>query len=88
METLEVVLMSNTLSSAIAAESVARAAYDALALQKASNLSDLASASAARTNLGLGTLATQSGTFSGESGNSVFDHGRPVGQPECRWHPG
>jgi len=34
---------------------------------KANNLSDLTSASAARTNLGLGTLATQSGTFSGTS---------------------
>ncbi len=36
-------------------------------LTSASNLSDLNSASAARTNLGLGTLATQSGTFSGTS---------------------
>lgn len=36
-------------------------------LLASNNLSDLVSASAARTNLGLGTLATQSGTFSGTS---------------------
>lgn len=53
----------DALSSRIVADSSALVTGLNTKLTKSSNLSDLTSASTARTNLGLGTLATQSGTF-------------------------
>ena len=46
--------------AAVAVETTRAQTAEALALQKASNLSDLGNAATARTNLGLGTAATQS----------------------------
>jgi hypothetical protein len=49
------------------------AAVLASSLQKASNLSDLASAPTARTNLGLGTAATQATSFFLQAANNLSD---------------
>lgn len=67
------------ITGTLSAQTDLQSALDAKAA-KASNLSDLASVPTARTNLGLGTLATQSGTFSGtSSGANTGDQTSIVG---------
>jgi hypothetical protein len=56
------------LSTAVAAETTRAETAEGLAAQKASNLSDLASAPTARANLGLGTAATQASSAFDASG--------------------
>jgi hypothetical protein len=57
-----------TLGTAISAETTRAETAEGLAAQKANNLSDLASAPTARTNLGLGTAATQASSAFDASG--------------------
>ena len=57
--------------AATTAASAAQAAAIAASAQKAANLSDLASAATARTNLGLGTAATQASTAFDAAGSAA-----------------
>jgi len=65
-ETITVKTLTD-IEGSVTTETTRATTAEALAAAKAANLSDLGSAVTARTNLGLGTLATQSGTFSGTS---------------------
>ena len=59
-----------TVNTSLTTETARAQAAEALALQKANNLSDVASASAARTNLGLGSAATMSSSAFDSAGSA------------------
>ena len=60
-------------SDTAGAAAAAQAAAIAASLQRASNLSDLASAATARTNLGLGSAALQASSYFLQSANNLSD---------------
>ena len=68
----------NTIADAIIAVETAVGANLGNVLQKANNLSDVASASTSRTNLGLGTAATLASTAVAQTANNLSDLSTPA----------